>query len=342
MARVQRSLLLAAAIALVGSAPASGAVRADPLGDWNRADQRAVVHAGLLGNRSGAFHGERPLSGRDANGAFAGLRSRLDLPAQPAGPTGRLSVLTFDARLVTQLGLADVAGSVQAEARRRHLRPPPRFGTEVVARMLGLRHDHPYGLDQLELYPTQAITRAEAAFSLARALAFSGGAEPALVREQLGRFVLPRYTARQLRSLRIAVAKIGMPYVWGGETDTRSSFFGGQVHGGYDCSGFSWRVFKLTGLPQGRQITGRTAAGQAGEIPRTARIHAADVQPADLLFFGPGRFWQRATERRITHMGIALSKDFMIQSSGSYGGVSVAPLFTPARARTFSWARRLR
>ncbi len=41
-------------------------------------------------------------------------------------------------------------------------------------------------------------------------------------------------------------------------------------------------------------------------------------------------------------MGIALSKDFMVHSSGSYGGVSVAPLFTPARAAEFSWARRLR
>jgi cell wall-associated NlpC family hydrolase len=59
------------------------------------------------------------------------------------------------------------------------------------------------------------------------------------------------------------------------------------------------------------------------------------------VFFGRGRFWQRATEKRIDHMGIALSEEWMIQSSSSYGGVSVAPLFTPPRARAFSWARRL-
>ena len=340
--RAMRCTVLAAT-ALALAAPAVAQAAPAPAGDWNRADQRAVMRAGVLpALADDTFHGERPLAGGQARAASSALAGRLGLAPATGVPTGRLSVLGFDALLVRQLGLGDVAVAVQRETRRAGLRPPPAFGTEVVARMLGLRHDHAYGKDQLELYPTQAITRAEAAFSLARALAFGDGVGPRLVREQLERYALPRYSARQRRILRIAVARIGMPYVWGGETDTRSSFFGGQVHGGYDCSGFAWRVLKLTGLPEGRQVTGRTAASQAGEIPRAARIRAAGVAPADLLFFGRGRFWQKATERRITHMGIALSKDFMIQSSGSYGGVSVAPLFTPERARTFSWARRLR
>jgi cell wall-associated NlpC family hydrolase len=139
--------------------------------------------------------------------------------------------------------------------------------------------------------------------------------------------------------LRQAVAKIGMPYIWGGETDRAGVWFGGQEHGGYDCSGFVWRVFKLSGLPWGWAIHGRTAAAQSAEIPRSARIRLADVQPADLLFFGPGRFWQKATERRIVHEGIALSKDFMIHASAQ--GVYVSPLFDPWRAKRFSWARRV-
>jgi cell wall-associated NlpC family hydrolase len=92
-------------------------------------------------------------------------------------------------------------------------------------------------------------------------------------------------------------------------------------------------------LPWGRAIRGRTAAAQAAEIPRAARIRLPDVQPADLVFFGPGRFWQKATERRITHEGIALSKDFMIHASEQ--GVYVSPLFDPWRAARFSWARRM-
>ncbi len=340
---MRRALTLATTLVALALAPGAAVGAPVTLGNWDRAEQRTVARAGLLpALEDGDFHGERPVAGSQTRDALRALAPQLQLPPITNVPSGRLSVFAFDRLLVAQLGLADAAAAVQSEARRAGLRPPAPFGTEVVARMLGLRHDQRYGLDQLELYPWEAITRAEAAWSLARALRPADGAEPALVREALERFDLPTYSARQLRALRIAVARIGMPYVWGGETDGRSAFFGGQVHGGYDCSGFAWRIFKLGGLPQGPQIRGRTAAGQAGEIAKGARVRASAVAPADLLFFGPGRFWQKATERRITHMGIALSADFMIQSGSSYGGVSVAPLFTPARAREFSWARRLR
>jgi hypothetical protein len=57
------------------------------------------------------------------------------------------------------------------------------------------------------------------------------------------------------------------------------------------------------------------------------------------LFLGPGRFWQKATERRIVHEGIALSADFMIHSSSQ--GVYVSPLFDDWRRAEFSWARRV-
>ncbi len=78
-------------------------------------------------------------------------------------------------------------------------------------------------------------------------------------------------------------SKIGMPYVWGGTTDNTAD---GLEHGGYDCSGFAWRVYKVSGLSWGKSILGRTAAQQAGEISKSSRIHLEDVQPGDLLFFG--------------------------------------------------------
>jgi len=340
---MRRAITLATTVVALALAPSAAARAPVTMANWDAAEQRTVVRAGLLpALEDRDFHGERPMAGSQTRDALRALAPQLGLLPVTKVPSGRLSVFAFDRLLVAQLGLADAAAAVQTEARRAGLRPPAPFGTEVVARMLGLRHDQRYGRDLLELYPWEAITRAEAAWSLARALSFADGAGPTLVREALERFDLPDYSARQLRALRIAVARIGMPYVWGGETDRRSSFFGGQVHGGYDCSGFVWRIFKLGGLPQGPQITGRTAAGQAGEIAKGARVRAGAVAPVDLLFFGPGRFWQKATEKRITHMGIALSEEFMIQSSASYGGVSVAPLFTPSRAREFSWARRLR
>jgi cell wall-associated NlpC family hydrolase len=204
-----------------------------------------------------------------------------------------------------------------------------------VARYLGLRYDHPAGEDSLELYPSSPITRAEAAHSFAVILqSGAGAAEDA--RQTLEAFSLPRYTAQQLEVLRIAVSKIGMPYVWGGTTDDTAD---GLEHGGYDCSGFAWRVYKVSGLPWGTRIQGRTAAEQAGEIPRSARIRLADVQPADLLFFGSAHFNAKASERNVVHEGIALSDEWAIHSSGQ--GVYVLPLTSGWLAQEFAWARRV-
>jgi cell wall-associated NlpC family hydrolase len=325
-----RALLGAVLLALVlMTSPAAAATRP---GAWDRRDQHSVADAGVLVDLDdGQFHGERPLAGGQLRGALHALADRLAVAPVPA-PTGHVSVAGFDRLVVDQLGLTDVAAAVQAQARHAGLQPPPRFGSEVVARLLGLRFNHPADDERDELYPWEPITRAEAAYSFARVLDFDGW-EVESARQTLARFVLPRYGARRLRPLRIAVQRIGMPYIWGGTLDRPG---GWQVRGGYDCSGFAWRVFKETGLAH---IEGRTAAQQAAEIPRSKRLRLSQVRPADLLFFGPGRFWQKATERRIVHEGIALSPDWMIHSSAQ--GVYVSPLFDAWRAREFSWARRV-
>lgn len=267
-------------------------------------------------------------------------RLALSLGVDPVrAPFSEVSVTTFDALMVQQLGAGDVAQAVQHEAWRAGLNPPPTFGTEAVARLLGLRDNLPYRDDARELYPTDAITLAEARHSFGAAEQWQGGAA-GWARQQFSTFSLPRYSAAQKRVLRLAVAKVGMPYVWGGETDTRSASFGGQVHGGYDCSGLAWRVFKLSGFSWGTSIRGRTAAQQAGEIPKAQRVRLDDVRGGDLVFFGAARFWMKATEKRIVHEGIALSPDWMVHSSAQ--GVYVSPLrLDPWRAKRFSWARRV-
>ena len=326
---VMRALLGTAIAVLLIAAPAQATT---PSGTWDRHEQRLVAHAGVLPTlEDGDFHGERLVAGGQMRQALGALAVRLGVAAVPA-PSGNVSVAGFDRLLVNQVGLADVAAAVQSQATQAGLTPPPRFGSEVVARLLGLRFNHPASHERDELYPWQPITRAEAAYSLARVLAL-GGDEVAWVRATLARFVLPRYSGRTLAALRLAVQRIGMPYVWGGVLDRPG---GWQASGGYDCSGFAWRVFKLSGLAH---IGGRTAAQQAAEIPRSRRLRLADVRPGDLLFFGPGRFWQKVTERRIVHEGIALNGEWMIHSSSQ--GVFVSPLFDPWRAHEFSWARRV-
>ena len=254
---------------------------------------------------------------------------------------GSVSVVRFDALVVDQLGLADVASHVQSVAASAGLKPPAYFGTEVVARYLGLRYDHPAGTDQLELFPTDPITRAEAAWSLAQVASF-GSWNVDGARESLMSFALPALSGGQRQALTIAVSRIGYPYVYAGESDTAepaSWMWGPQAHGGFDCSGFVWRVFKLSGLPWGNEIGGRTAAQMAQEIPQSQRLHASQLRPGDLLFFGTAHFTSRATEQNVIHTGIYLGDNWVIHSSGQ--GVYVEPLEGSWLGDEFAWGRRV-
>ncbi|HEX4467206.1 MAG TPA: NlpC/P60 family protein [Solirubrobacteraceae bacterium] len=306
--------------------------------NWNVSQQRSIVALGVMTSSPSGFSGAAALTGQAADEALTAAATRLELPAPAPTSTSTgatITVTQFDALLVDGVGLGDVATHVEQVARAAGLRPPSYFGTEVLARSLGLRYDHPAGEDSLELYPSEAITRAEGAHSFAELLHEGGWALEA-ARGTFEAFSLPHYDADQLRVLRIAVSKIGMPYVWGGTTDDTAD---GLEHGGYDCSGFAWRVYKVSGLPWGADIRGRTAAEQAGEIPRSARVPLAEVEPADLLFFGSARLHSKTTASNVDHEGIALSGEWAIHSSGQ--GVYVLPLDSGWLAQQFSWARRV-
>jgi cell wall-associated NlpC family hydrolase len=332
------SILLAVAVATLACA-ADAHAAAPTKANWNTSEQRAVAASGVMPRLSdGRFHGERDLTGSELTGALAAIAPAAGQPPLAADSAATVSVTSFDARLVDQLGLADVAAHVQDVAHGAGLHPPSTFGTEVVARFLNLRIDHPAPYDDLELYPWDSITRAEAAHSFA-VLAQSGSWAVGSARAQLMSFALPAYTAAERSALSLAVSKIGMPYVWGGETDDASNLYGPQVHGGYDCSGFVWRVFKLSGNPAGRAIGGRTAAQMAGEIPKSQRIAFSDVRPGDLLFFGTAHFNSKATEANVIHVGIALSPQWMIHSSAQ--GVYISSLDDSWRQGEFAWARRV-
>jgi cell wall-associated NlpC family hydrolase len=325
-----RTLLVGIALLAI---PAS-AQAAPTKANWDKREQKQVVSAGLMSNQPDGFRGDQPLSAADLTQAFTALSATTGTPAVTVS-SAPISVTRFDTLVVDQLGLSDAAQLFQDGAKNAGLRPPSYFGTEVTARLLGLRYNHQSPYDDLELYPSDRITRAEAAYSLAQVLHLDSR-EADYARATAARFQLPSYTPKQRGVLTLAVSKIGMPYVWGGETDGPSP---GQVHGGYDCSGFAWRVFKLSGNPAGRQIGGRTAAQQAGEIPKSRRIALADAQPGDLLFFGTAHFRSRATESNVTHEGIALSADWAINSSSQ--GVYVLPLDDGWLHDSFTWARRI-
>jgi cell wall-associated NlpC family hydrolase len=322
--------------AALTAAPSKAAAAKHTAANWDLPAQQLVMKAGLMSeSASGGFAGASPLTAQAASQAMAALSARTDAAPVGVQSGARITVTGFDALMVSQLGLGAVAAHVERAAKAAGLKPPGYFGTEVIARYLGLRYNHPAGEDSLELYPADQITRAEAAHSLAAALE-AGEREAPSARETFETFSLPRYSAAQLEVLRVAVSKIGMPYVWGGTTDGTED---GLEHGGYDCSGFAWRVYKVSGLAWGASILGRTAAEQAGEVPKSARVALSAVQPADLLFFGTARFGSKATEANVTHEGIALSSEWAIHSSSQ--GVYVLPLDSGWLASSFAWARRV-
>src|SRR5207247_8395359 len=142
--------------------------------------------------------------------------------------------------------------------------------------------------------------------------------------------------------LNTAVKFIGYPYVWGGESETPTaalSPLGAQVQGGFDCSGFVWRVYKLQAYPDApllaSDIRGRTTMEMSGEVPKSKRIALADVQPGDVLFFGVRG--PQSKPAAVDHTAIALGNGWLIQSSAR--GVALAPL-DGWYAKRFAWARR--
>lgn len=248
----------------------------------------------------------------------------------------------LDTRLVSLLGLSKAAAEFQQKAKAAGLVVPPRFGTEVVARLLGLRIDHPAAQDFLELLPGDPATRAEAAYSAAQIAGFGwlgNGRQIAAVQSAADSFALPPLNDWQKRILNTAVQRIGMPYVWGGTSDGPEVDFGVSARGGYDCSGFVWRVYKLTSYPGEGDLAsvlrGRTTYQMSVEVPRSDFVHFDQLQPADVLFFGAhGRM---STGSEIDHTAIYLGNGWFIQSSDQ--GVELATLNGWYR-QEFAWGRR--
>jgi cell wall-associated NlpC family hydrolase len=303
---------------------------------WAQVDIQYVVQHGLMAKTVAAFRADDTLTQGELAAVVAGLtkHSAAAVP-DPAAP---VTVTQLDARLVRALDLSGAAAAFNAGAKAAGLATPSRFGTETVARLLGLRTNHPTVHDDLELLPGDPVTRAETAYSVAHILRFKGW-ETQYAANAAATFELPQLGAWQARVLNTAVRFVGFPYVWGGTSEKAETPFGVEAHGGFDCSGFVWRVYKLQGYPGGTAlastIKGRTTYQMSGEVPPAKRIAFAKLAPGDVLFFGPSG--PRSTPASIGHTGIYLGNGWMIHSSGQ--GVSLTPLSGWYRQQ-FAWGRR--
>ena len=335
---MSRIVVIAAACALLASPAAAhpGVHAATGSASWAQPEIKLVVSHGLMAKSVQSFKPNDPLTRGALNALVAGLTKRPAAAApQPALP---VTMAQLDAKLVRALALAPAASQFTAAARAAGLAPPSRFGAEVVARLLGLRTNHPANQDSLELSPDEPATRAEAAYSAAQILRFRGW-EIAEVEELAMNFEVPELTDWQARVLKTAVRFIGYPYVWAGTSENAQSRFGTQAHGGFDCSGFVWRVFKLQAYSGGAALAGtlkgRTTFAMSGEVPAAKRIALARLKPADVLFWGPNG--PRSKPAVVDHTGIYLGNGWFINSSRY--GVALAQLSGWYKQR-FAWGRR--
>jgi cell wall-associated NlpC family hydrolase len=257
---------------------------------------------------------------------------RAASPAQP------VTVKQLDAALVAYLGLGDAARKIQQTLVEAGLQPPGNTGTEAVARMLGLRLNHPASDDSLELLPNEPVTRAEAAYSFAQLFQL-GGWSTQSVQQAADTFTLPTFSPWQRRLLTTAVHYVGYPYIWGGTSASAETLFGVRSAGGFDCSGFVWRVYKLTAYAgEGRLasvLRGRTTYQMSGEVPHSQLLPAAKLQPADVMFFGA--HGPRSKPSEVDHTALYLGNGWFIQSSGE--GVTLLP-FGGWYTHSYAWGRR--
>jgi len=98
-----------------------------------------------------------------------------------------------------------------------------------------------------------------------------------------------------------ALAQVGTPYVWGGETPGV----------GFDCSGLTQAAYRVAGVALPRTAQEQYDAGSP--IPANAPL-----QPGDLVFFGQG-----ATD--VTHVGIyaGVQGDQAVMVDAPHGGAEV-------------------
>jgi cell wall-associated NlpC family hydrolase len=89
-----------------------------------------------------------------------------------------------------------------------------------------------------------------------------------------------------------ALAQIGTPYVWGGETPGV----------GFDCSGLVQAAYAAAGI-----AIPRTSGAQWLALPH---VPLDDLRPGDLVFFAPGEFFPGLPG----HVGIYIGKDQMIDA----------------------------
>ena len=273
----------------------TGAVIAAGADGAHRARPGRPLQVGASGR--GPARGRGPLAelagtdlGREATradldravGILTGVPTASPDPAAPAG------AWVVNRLIVAAVGLEPERLGLQALATDdgRRLPMPPNFGSEVLARELGLVRNH--RRDELERSRGEPVRLGNLAAMVDRARAINDEDRLRLARFRDIR--LPSMSGARLAVVRAALAQVGQPYVWGGEWPSPASPRGPQAHGELRLlrPGLVG-VHRRPAAPHGRARGDPARPDHGGRHgPRRGRRRApiAALAPGDLVFFG--------------------------------------------------------
>ena len=113
---------------------------------------------------------------------------------------------------------------------------------------------------------------------------------------------------------KVAKAQLGQKYRWGG--DGRR---------GYDCSGFTKKVFAKNGIKIPRASWKQAKVGK--------KVSRKNLKKGDLIFFNSRK------QKRVNHVGIYLGNGRFIHASSFHKKIVISKL--KEYKRYFQWGRRL-
>ncbi len=194
---------------------------------------------------------------------------------------------------------------------------PPYSGQSIVASDLHLRHR------DTRAWPVNPYPRGELAYSIQKAQEYDEW-RLEYVKEVFTRLGCqsPLAGPQRGRALDSAFAKVGYPYVWGGESD---------AEGGYDCSGLTYFVLQSNlGYPMQRTADDQARDGRYQTVPREQLL------PGDPIFW----YKDPASSSYVGHAGMYIGRGLFIHSTGSNAGVSVDYL-SGYWSDHFAWGKRV-
>jgi cell wall-associated NlpC family hydrolase len=116
--------------------------------------------------------------------------------------------------------------------------------------------------------------------------------------------------------VRLGKRFLGLPYVWAGT----SGF-------GFDCSGFTYSLYRNFGIELPRDAKDQAKAGRS--------VDPGKLQPGDLLFYAYDK-----GRGAVHHVAIYAGDGMMLHSPKTERSVELIPMSTPAYASEFAGARR--